>query len=189
MALHLIMGPMYAGKTSELMRELERYDYCTNYSVLRVSHVWDTQRTDGQPIVRSHSARSAPAVMVSELADVLKLPAYVEAKVVGIDEGQFFEDLVPTVRRMVDVDHKIVFVAGLDGSFEREPLGHLLKLIPLCDTVKKLSAVCQQCEELSDAIFTRSLVAQHGSFNVGGTDKYRAVCRKHYLHPAGSASQ
>jgi len=89
---------------------------------------------------------------------------------------------------MVERDKKVVYVAGLDGTYRREPFGQILQLIPYCDTVVKLHAVCQGCGcsqiQPVNALFTQALfeqpVASHTQINVGGAEKYKSVCRLCY---------
>ena len=64
-----------------------------------------------------------------------------EFEIIGIDEGQFFENLVPFCEEMANTG-KCVIVAALDGTFERKPFGSVLELIPLSESVTKLDAVC-----------------------------------------------
>ena len=65
-------------------------------------------------------------------------------KVIGIDEAQFFQDLFPFCMKALSQD-KIIIVAGLDGDFRQRPFGDVLNLIPICDSVVKLYAVCVIC--------------------------------------------
>lgn len=64
--------------------------------------------------------------------------------VVGIDEGQFFSDIVDFCEVLANMN-KIVVVAALDGTFERKPFGNIINLIPLAEKVSKLNAVCVYC--------------------------------------------
>lgn len=73
---------------------------------------------------------------------------------------------------------KIVIVAALDGTFQRKPFGKVLNLIPLSETVTKLSAVCVLCQD--DAAFSVRLSNETAVEVIGGADKYIAVCRTCY---------
>ena len=94
--------------------------------------------------------------------------------VVGIDEGQFFPDVVEFCDRAANLG-KIVVVAALDGTFERKPFGNIVSLIPLAEKVSKLSAVCVYCT--NEAAFTRRVVASKQIQLIGGADMYKPVCR------------
>mmetsp|Transcript_24835 Transcript_24835/g.53824 ORF Transcript_24835/g.53824 Transcript_24835/m.53824 type:complete len:134 (+) Transcript_24835:3-404(+) len=100
-----------------------------------------------------------------------------EFDVIGIDEGQFFPDIVPFCD-MLASEGKIVVVAALDGTFQRKPFGTVLELIPLAESVCKLTAVCKGC--FSDAAFTKRLGAETAVEVIGGSEMYLPVCRQCY---------
>jgi len=114
------------------------------------------------------------AFPVAHLADVP--PDIVHrAAVIGIDEGQFFPDLLEWTRDVVSRLGKVVVIAALDGTFQRVPFGNVCALIPFAETVVKLSAVCSSCG--ADAPFTARISAEEEVEVIGGADKYSAVCR------------
>ena len=99
-----------------------------------------------------------------------------------IDEGQFFTDLYTSVLSFVDVFKKHVVVSGLDGDATRNVFGDLIKLIPICDTVDKLRAYCNKCNNGTPAPFTKKITNDSSLIDIGGSDKYIPVCRHHYLN-------
>ena len=101
--------------------------------------------------------------------------------VIGIDEGQFFPDVVSWAEKMANLG-KVVVVAALDGTFQRKPFGEILSLIPLAEEVTKLKAVCMNCFE--EAAFSKRITSDdEGKVEViGGADKYMAVCRACFHH-------
>jgi thymidine kinase len=96
---------------------------------------------------------------------------------IGIDEAQFFPDLISFCSRMA-TEGKIVIVAALDGTFQRKPFGKVLELVPLAESIIKLNAVCMICSK--DAPFTKRIGSETAIEIIGGSDKYFAVCRKCY---------
>ena len=102
-----------------------------------------------------------------------------EFDVIGIDEGQFFHDIVTWCEAMAN-SGKIVLVAALDGTFQRKPFCDILSLVPLAEEVTKLSAVCMSC--FQDASFSKRITIEDGETVevIGGADKYMAVCRGCY---------
>lgn len=111
-------------------------------------------------------------------ATLLPMRALVdEYDVIGIDEGQFFPDIVEFCETVANAG-KIVIVAALDGTFQRRPFGHVLELIPLAEDVVKLKAVCMSCQ--GDAAFSKRLGSEMEVELIGGADKYVAVCRSCY---------
>jgi thymidine kinase len=99
-----------------------------------------------------------------------------------IDEGQFFPDLYSFVSDLVDNYRKHVIVSGLDGDSNRNTFGELIKLIPICDTVDKLHAYCNKCNNGRIAPFTKKIKEDTVLIDIGGINKYIPVCRYHYLN-------
>ena len=100
-----------------------------------------------------------------------------------IDEGQFFTDLYNTVLNLVDVHKKHVIVSGLDGDCFRNPFGDIIKLIPISDTVDKLTAYCKKCNNGTIGPFSKKLNNNvNVVIDIGGNDKYIPVCRHHYFN-------
>ena len=80
---------------------------------------------------------------VTAISQVTELDPMIDGMdVIGIDEGQFYPDLVEKVEEYVRKDKHII-IAALDGTFDRKPFGQIPDLIPLCDSVVKVSAICQ----------------------------------------------
>jgi thymidine kinase len=100
------------------------------------------------------------------------------ADVILINEGQFFDDLYEVVSDMLD-NNKIIYVAGLDGDFERKKFGQILDLVPLSDKVTKLTSLCSQCKNGTNAIFSARLSTEKQQTLVGSSN-YLPVCRKCY---------
>ncbi|KHN81658.1 Thymidine kinase [Toxocara canis] len=114
------------------------------------------------------------AKTIGEIFDEL-----LSSKVIVIDEGQFFPDIVECCERLANMG-KIVIVAALDGDFNRTEFGNrVLDLCPLAEKVCKLRAVCTECG--SEASFTKRLTAQKEQEIIGGRKTYRAMCRSCYL--------
>ena len=142
MSLHLVLGPMFSGKTTELLR-LARRHALANRRVLVVKHRGDTRYSPVADELVSADGYSREACAVERLAEVDD-DVWRAHDVIGVDEGQFYDDLVDFVSRALDAG-KIVIIAALDGTFERRAFGHVLDLVPLADSVCKLAAVCSLC--------------------------------------------
>jgi thymidine kinase len=176
MPLHVVVGPMFAGKTSEALRVV-RMSRSIHLNVLVLTHTSDVRYATG--CVITHDFSSVPATLVSTLQPVLATPEYEKAQVIVIEEGQFFADLVPFVQ--ASVQSKQVHVFGLDGDYQRQPMGDILKLCPLADSFRKINALCSMCQDGTEAPFTINTTAMPASgVLVGGADIYAAVCRSHY---------
>ena len=164
-ALHLILGPMFSGKTTRLI-ELSRN--FKNPAI--INYALDTRYDPN--MLSTHDKVMVPCIQTLLLADVI--PSIQEADAVFINEGQFFTDLLDAVKTLVETCHKEVYVCGLDGDFRREPFGDILKLITLCDSVEKLRARCVRCN--NPAIFTHR-VSNELEQVVIGSDEYIPLCR------------
>ncbi|GAY35373.1 hypothetical protein CUMW_015910 [Citrus unshiu] len=105
--------------------------------------------------------------------------AYDQVDVIGIDEAQFFEDLYDFCREAADHDGKTVIVAGLDGDYLRRSFGSVIDIIPLADSVTKLTARCEFCGKR--AFFTLRKTEETKTELIGGSDIYMPVCRQHYV--------
>lgn len=176
MSLELIIGPMYSGKTSELLRLYNRYK-CINKNIIVVTHSIDDRYREG---ICSHDAQFCESIILSSLSEIdISMLYYVD--VIIVEELQFFDDAFDNIILWVDKLNKTVICAGLDGDFERNPFGDVLKLIPYADKVTKLTALCKKCNNGTPAIFSKRITNNNKQTIVGGADMYESVCRKHYL--------
>ena len=173
--IEIIVGSMFSGKSTELIRRCHRYK-CIDKNVLIINSILDTRCNSNE--VQTHNNQVHKALKVDCLMnisnDILK---YID--IIGIDEAQFFDDL-PEFLLRVETLNKIVIVAGLDGDFKRNSFGKILECIPLADTVTKLTAMCSICKDGTPAIFSKRICDDDNIINVGAIDKYVAVCRNHY---------
>ncbi|XP_072516725.1 thymidine kinase, cytosolic [Salminus brasiliensis] len=170
--IQVIFGPMFSGKSTELMRRVRRFQIA-QYCCLVIKYAKDTRYS--QTGMATHDKNTMAAVPASCLRDIRSLA--LEASVIGIDEGQFFPDTVEFCEEMANMG-KTVIVAALDGTFQRKPFGNILNLVPLAESVVKLNAVCMEC--FKEASYTKRLGAEKEVEVIGGADKYHAVCRACY---------
>jgi thymidine kinase len=185
MSLELLIGPMFAGKSSAIQSIVRRHQ-SMGWSVFVVTNAMDTRYSDA-PAVVNHDKIAIPAIAVKELLPLLTHSEYARSRLVVIEEAQFFPDLLEFVRAVVDRDGKNCVVVGLDGDAERRPFGRVLDLVPHCDRVTKLTSMCKHCRDGTPALFTFAAGAQAAAANaegvpcVGSDDLYIPLCRKHYL--------
>lgn len=180
--LHLIMGPMFAGKTTALLQRVAEAERA-QLRVALITSALDTRYGERQCV--THTGVSRPALPAVALLPLVRpggggvagwdLAAY---DVIAIDESQFFPDLKPFCLHAVEECGKTVIAAGLSGDYERKTFGDVVSLVPFADSVDLLSARCSFCER--PAAFTLRLVASDAQALVGGKDAYQPVCRQHY---------
>jgi len=178
--LTVILGCMFAQKTTELLRYIRRHR-SIGYDVLIVNSKKDTRYGDN--CISSHDEKQEQAIMAESLKEVDQLVRSGEYQVIVVDEGQFFSDLFEYVTAWADECSVHIVVAGLDGTFTRAPFGDMLRLIPHAEDVLRLSALCSQCKDGTKAIYSKRVVSDsmNGVIHVGSSESYQPVCRKHYL--------
>ncbi|GIL73317.1 hypothetical protein Vretifemale_3515 [Volvox reticuliferus] len=176
--IHLIMGPMFAGKTTRLLQRV-REAQAAGQRVVVVKSVVDTRYSSN--CVVTHTGDRLPCVCLARLGSLreqIGTAEYDKVDVVAVDEAQFIEDLAESALHTAESDGKVVIVAGLSGDFQRQRFGQLLELVPLADRVDKLEGRCSFCDQPS--LFTLRIAANTQQELVGGTESYAPVCRRHY---------
>jgi thymidine kinase len=186
MSLELVLGPMFAGKSSYILSSLRRYE-AIGWNILCITSDLDTRYEEGA--IHSHNHDRHSAIPTATLMPLLKTNQYKDARLLIIEEAQFFPDLYSFVEMAVDQYGKDVIVVGLDGDSERRPFGKILSLIPLCDKVTKLTAMCKRCEMPTDAIFTYRKNGDKSVVSVGADAEYEALCRTHYTRLVGISNE
>ena len=193
--LKLIIGPMFSSKSSSLLAEINRYKYLTDKilvinSVLDLSRHPDIEITEsGIGLMKTHDHKTFPAIMLNNLNELKTNEffnrKYNNADIVLIDEGQFYSDLYDFVRyEIINTNRKTFIVAGLNADYNMEPLGDIIKLVPMADDIVKLSALCLYCKDGTPASFTRPNNMKEfneSSSKVGGSKMYSSCCRFHLL--------
>jgi len=175
--LEVICGPMFSGKSEEMIRRLRRAEIAGRRVVIFKPRIDD--RYDTADIV-SHAGARMRGVAV---ASVSELTASARAfEVVGIDEVQFFpSEVVAAVLALADAGVRVV-AAGLDRDFRRLPFGPMPELLAHAEFVDKLQAVCHRCG--GPATTTQRLVDGRPApysgetIIVGANEQYEARCRE-----------
>jgi thymidine kinase len=177
--VEVVAGPMFAGKTEELLRRVRRA-VIAGQRVRVVTHALDTR--GGADRVASHAGLDAPSVALPS-AEALVETVGDDVDLVAIDEAHFFgPGLVAAVGELA-ARGLVVVVAGLDVTFAGEPFEPLPSLMALAERVDKLTAICTVCG--ADAIFHPRVSGSSSDVglvpdNVGGAEKYQARCRRHF---------
>ena len=178
MSLDIVLGPMWAGKSSYVIGKIRRYR-AIGWEVLVVTNPLDNRY--GSQVVSTHDKEQVAAYAISDLRHLYEDALYQRAKLVIIEEAQFYSGLYAFVKRAVEEDEKHIVCVGLDGDANRQPFGEILSLIPLCDNVEKIKSLCSECKDGTPALFTHRFVTAQTQINVGGEDSYTPLCRKHFL--------
>ncbi len=170
--IEVICGPMFSGKSEELIRRLRRAEIARQR--VQIFKPGIDQRYSEDHIV-SHSDLKIGSVNVRDAAELeAKLDRRVE--VIGIDEAQFLgEGIIDTVVRLADIGKRIV-IAGLDTDYLGRPFHPMPELLAVADEITKTLAICMQCG--NPAKHTQRLVASEDLIVVGAAGMYEARCRR-----------
>lgn len=178
--MELIIGPMFAGKTSHLMNMV---DIFTNHNekikVLVINHSNDVRIKGG--FIATHDKKKMKATKRSSLMPLINQKVFKDSDIILVDESQFFDDIVEFVKAVEHLPKRFYF-AGLKGDSNRKPFENISNLIPLMDHVKDISAIDFSTKEMKKAPFTRKKNSKNGNkIDIGGSDKYESVSRSTYL--------
>ncbi len=182
-SIEVITGSMFCGKTDELIRRLRRATIARRKVQVFKPKI-DNRYNTGK--VTSHAGSEFDAIPVESSQQILEL-IEPDTTVIGVDEAQFFDDLIVEIVQKLADGGKRVIIAGLDTNFRAEPFGQMPILMALAETVDKLHAICMVCGE--PACRTQRLVdGQPAHYNdpvvnVGASELYEARCRKHHQVP------
>ena len=179
MELHLIIGPMFAGKSTELIRIANRYK-SIGKTILAINHSSNTRYGTDQ--ITTHNKTSLePCLITNKLSNVKDTSEFSSCDIILIEELQFFEDAFENVIMWIEKHNKTIIAAGLHGDINRNMFGDVLRLLPYADTVTKVSALCKRCGDGTLAHFTKRISKDEEEVIVGGEELYESVCRKHFL--------
>lgn len=176
--IEVVIGPMYSGKSEELIRILKR-SKIAKQNVVAFKPAIDN-RYSNEDVV-SHSGVSITAIPIKSAKEIYD-HIDSDTQVVGIDEIQFFEDEVVDIAIGLADKGIRVIAAGLDMDFKGEPFGPTPRLLAVAEFVQKLQAVCMVCG--NPAHRTQRLInGQPAKYDdpiilVGATESYEARCRK-----------
>jgi len=175
MGLSIIMGNMFSGKTSELIRRLKRLKVLGK-QIMVINSAKDTRSPD--EVLKTHDNVKFDCHKVFNLMELIEKQVFEDSEIVAVDEAQFFPDLLHFVRFCLDADKEVI-IAGLDADAFQRKWGQLLDCIPIASDVTKLSALCMRCGNGKPGPFTKRIVEDTKLELIGGSDMYIAVCQKH----------
>ena len=177
MSLELIMGPMFSGKSTYIIRSYQMYK--KKYKTIILNYYKDNRYDNGN-FICTHNNQKEEAIKLKEL---LKLDSkYLENEVFIIDEGHFFEDLLPFVLNLMKLNKKII-VIGLNGDIFGQPFSNIVSLIPYAQKILLLTALCSLCENEIKGFMhiKKTYKKKNGEFKqIGGEEEYKTVCKKHF---------
>jgi thymidine kinase len=183
--LEVITGPMFCGKTDEMLRRLRRA-IIAKQKIQVFKPGFDIRYSSEK--VTSHAGNEYDANPIDNPTEISSL-LQDDVTVVAIDEAQFFDEkIIDVVQDLVDKGLRVI-VAGLDMDFRGVPFGQMPMLLAQAEVVDKLQAICMVCGE--EATKTQRLVDGSPAHYddpiiiVGASEMYEARCRDHHEVPKG----
>jgi len=175
--LDIIIGPMFAGKSTELIKRIRQLAVL-NKKYISIKPIIDKRYSEKQIVSHNNDRILCSSFdTINEFMTQINVNNY---DTIFIEEAQFFPDLKDGILILVENCNCNVVIVGLDGDSNRNKFGQILDLIPYCDTCTKISALCKKCNDGTPAIFSHRNNNSKKQIEVGVAD-YDALCRKHYL--------
>ena len=176
MSIDLIIGPMFSGKTTTLLSYEKKFQV-TKKKYLCINHSFDTRYTkEGKLATHDGQVSSGQHVTVSDLSEIESYILHTFDAFI-IDEVQFFKGVDSFVTFWSSRGKNIV-CAGLNSDYKLEQFEPVSKLLPKCDVVKHLTALCVDCG--TSAPFTERCIESKEQTLIGTGDIYKPKCRKHH---------
>jgi thymidine kinase len=169
--IEVIVGSMYSGKTEELIRRLRRAQIARQRVEIFKPSIDNRYSSDH---IVSHSELRIPSRTVRTARDILRHAH--EARVIGIDEGQFLGPGLVDVCQKLANRGKRVIVAGLDQDYAGKPFEPMPQLLAIAEFITKTLAICVICGNPANRTYRKK--RRSGRVAVGGADLYEARCRR-----------
>ena len=170
--IEVICGPMFSGKSEELIRLLRRAEIARQrVQIFKPS--LDSRYSDGEIV--SHSDLRIKSEVVSSATEILERVA-ARTEVIGMDEANFLgPELVGVANRLADLGKRVI-IAGLDTDYLGRPFDPIPTLLAMAEQITKTLAICARCG--NPAKFTQRLIASDELIVVGAAGLYEARCRR-----------
>ena len=176
--IEVICGPMFSGKTEELIRRLVRAQIAKQRVAIFKP---PTDNRFSEDYIVSHNKRRIKSIQVVDTKIILDY--HDKADVFGIDEAQFFDSSIVTVCRDLANSGKRVVIAGLEKDYLANSFGPMPELLIDAEYITKVNAICMQCGD--PANYSHRISTEKKQVVVGEIDKYEALCRRCYVKMKG----
>lgn len=181
--VEVIAGSMFSGKSEELIRRLRRAKIARQ-KVQVFKPELDSRFSDNQIV--SHSEMRHDSANSRSAADILAKVDR-DTEVVGIDEGQFFDNELVRVANELARRGVRVIIAGLDQDYLGQPWEPMPQLLAIAEYITKTHAICMKCGQ--PANYSQRTFESEERVAVGASDKYEARCRSCFVPHADSPTQ
>ena len=173
--IEVISGSMFSGKSEELIRRLRRAKIARQKVQVfkpEVDSRFSNDHIVSHSEMRHESANSRSAAEVLAKVDP-------DTEVVGIDEGQFFDNELVSVANELAQRGVRVIIAGLDQDYTGKPWEPMPQLLAIAEYITKTHAICMKCGQ--PANYTQRTFESEERVAVGGEGMYEARCRNCFV--------
>jgi thymidine kinase len=175
-SIEIICGPMFSGKTEELIRRVRRAQIARR-KVQIFKPLIDNRYHETDVV--SHSAVSIEATPVGDALEILD-KLLDSTRIVAIDEVQFFDESVITLVKKLSRRGIRVICSGLDLDYRGRCFGPIPELLAIADQVDKIQAICTTCGLPATKTYRKPASGSSEQVLLGETDVYEARCNAHF---------
>lgn len=179
--LELILGPMFAGKTTELIRIIRRYCISNNKCILVKYHGDVRYNKESETVCTIHTHddyTNLPKEVIVKDSSNINITELLEYDVIGFDECQFIENIKELISELI-INDKRVICSGLSADFKLNMFKNIIDLIPISNSIYLLSAICIYCNKDANCSYRHINLPkddENCSILIGGKEKYHPVC-------------
>lgn len=174
--IELITGPMFSGKSEELLRRLRTLSYA-KFNSLLIKPEYDNRFSEDEIVSRSGLKEKTHTLKnINDIYNLLKNDKY---QAILIDEAHFFgQDLIKVADDLANLGYLLI-IAGLDQDYLRRPFSPISDLMAVAETVTKLQAVCVVCQNIATTSYRK---IKNNELNyIGDFNEYEARCRRCHI--------
>ncbi|MGX9372898.1 thymidine kinase [Mycoplasma sp. 3398] len=174
--IEIITGPMFSGKTEELLRRLRTLSYA-KFNSLVIKPEYDNRFSDSEIV--SRCGLKERTFSIKRIEDIYELLDKAKYDAILIDEAHFFGNNLISVADDLANKGYLIIIAGLDQDYRRQPFGPMPNLMAIAETITKLHAICVICQNVATTSYRK---IKNKSLNLlGNYNEYEARCRKCHL--------
>tara|TARA_B100001057_G_scaffold500376_1_gene615095 strand:+ start:2110 stop:2679 length:570 start_codon:yes stop_codon:yes gene_type:complete len=180
-SLSLIIGPMFSGKSTEIINRIKKLKNISPDNILIVNHTIDDRYGNNKII--THDNKSLPCIQISKINHLIKTFDLSKIKYLFIDEGQFYENLFGDIIEIISKYNIHITISGLDSDYNMNPFqkSNMLGLIPYASNLVKLNSICIICNKKAETTCRVNNDINNDINNqilVGSSDLYKPICFK-----------